>query len=290
MPFAKVGGAGAGAGVGVGVDVGVVEPELVLEPVVVPELLGEVEPVELVEVGVVEPLEVDEDAGADELELGVVVGVVVVDVVVGVVVVDVVVGVVVVDVVVGVVVVDVEFCAAWWTSSWTMWTSSWAMKGPARPATTGLCWLSLPPFHCSGSHLKWTWQPVTTLAFVLTLGSTRSKQTRQWESSTGSSCSSSPSCSRRRRRGASADAGLNVDCRLNIDRRCRRSSVAHPDRAWHPTLKGWMLHSTYMGRLHSTHMGCLDMHVNKNAAPVASREEDASLEIFEHGLKVNPTP
>ena len=102
MPFAKVGGAGAGAGVGVGVDVGVVEPEFELEPVVVPELLGEVEPVELVEVGVVEPLEVDEDAGADELELGVVVGVVVVDVVVGV---------VVVDVVVGVVVVDVEFCA-----------------------------------------------------------------------------------------------------------------------------------------------------------------------------------
>ena len=51
-----------------------------------------------------------------------------------------------------------------------------------------------------------------------------------------------------------------------------------------------MLHSTYVGRLHSTHMGCLDMHVNKNAAPVASREEDASLEIFEHGLKVNPTP
>ena len=102
VPLAKVGGAGAGAvaggvgvSVGVGVGVEVVEPELELEPEpVVPELLDEVEPAEPVEADVVEPLEVDEVAGVVEVELGVVVG--------GVVVVDVVVG--------GVVVVDVELC------------------------------------------------------------------------------------------------------------------------------------------------------------------------------------
>lgn len=55
----KVGGAGAGVGVGVGV--------------VVPEFELEVEPVELVELDVVEPLEVDEDAGVDAVEPGVVV-------------------------------------------------------------------------------------------------------------------------------------------------------------------------------------------------------------------------
>ncbi|MGO9600834.1 MAG: hypothetical protein ACLP7Q_22875 [Isosphaeraceae bacterium] len=110
VPLAKVGGAGAG-GVGVGVEV--VEPEFELEPVVVPELFGEVEPAEPVEVDVVEPVEVEELAGVLEVELGVVVGVVVgVDVVVVVdeVVVDVVVGVDVVVVVVGLCasLVDVE--------------------------------------------------------------------------------------------------------------------------------------------------------------------------------------
>jgi hypothetical protein len=32
------------------------------------------------------------------------------------------------------------------------------------------------------------------------------------------------------------------------------------------------------------------MHVNKKVASVASREENASLEIFQDGLEVNPTP
>ena len=70
-------------------------------------------------------------------------------------------------------------------------------------------------------------------------------------------------------------------------------SVAHHEPAWHPTVMVRMLHSTYMGhprRLRSTNMGRLDTHVNKNVATVASREEDASLEILQHGLELNPTP
>ena len=70
-------------------------------------------------------------------------------------------------------------------------------------------------------------------------------------------------------------------------------SVAHHETARHPTVKIRMLHSTYMGhprRLHSTYMGRLDMHVNKNVAPMVTREEDASLEILQHGLELNPTP
>ena len=59
-------------------------------------------------------------------------------------------------------------------------------------------------------------------------------------------------------------------------------SVVHHESAWHPTVKVQMLHSTYMGRL--------DMHVNQNMAPMVSREEDASLEILQHGLELNPTP
>ena len=59
-------------------------------------------------------------------------------------------------------------------------------------------------------------------------------------------------------------------------------SVAHHEPAWQPTVMVRMLHSTYMGRL--------DMHVDQNVAPMVSREEDASLEILQHGLELNPTP
>lgn len=59
-------------------------------------------------------------------------------------------------------------------------------------------------------------------------------------------------------------------------------SVAHHEAARHPPRKVRMLHATYMGHL--------DMHVNKNLAPMVSREKDASLEIFEHRLEVNPAP
>jgi hypothetical protein len=41
---------------------------------------------------------------------------------------------------------------------------------------------------------------------------------------------------------------------------------------------------------HSTNVGRLDMRVDKKVASAVSREEDASLEIFQHSLELNPTP